>query len=130
MAQPAQICNVVIQQNGKYLLVQESQAKVYGLWNLPGGHKDPGETLEQAAAREAKEETGYSVDIKKEVFVFEKPQDGLVLHAFSAEITTGELHIPPDEILDAKWFSYQEVMAMKDLRSPEYITQAIKAAHR
>lgn len=32
-------------------------------WELPGGHVDPGETLEEAAARESLEETGVSVEV-------------------------------------------------------------------
>jgi 8-oxo-dGTP diphosphatase len=32
-------------------------------WEVPGGHVDPGETMEQAAARESFEETGVSVDV-------------------------------------------------------------------
>jgi ADP-ribose pyrophosphatase YjhB (NUDIX family) len=128
MAQQLRICNVVIEKDGKYLLVQEGQPKAYKLWNLPGGHVDSGETLEQTAAREALEETGYTVTILKQLLVFDKPQTNVLLHAYLAEITGGELHIPSEEILDAKWFSYNEIMTMEGLRDPEYITRAVKAA--
>ncbi len=129
MAQPGQVCNVVIEQDGKYLLVQESKPKAYKLWNLPGGHADNGETLEQAAIREAYEETNYRVTIVKQLVVIPRPEDGVVLQAYQAQITGGSLQLPPDEILDAKWFSYEEIMAKQDLRDSEYIMQAVKAAH-
>ena len=51
------VAGCVIQKDGKYLLVQEKQQKVYGLWNLPAGHVDEGETFEEAAIRESQEET-------------------------------------------------------------------------
>ena len=36
-----------------------------GAWVLPGGHIDPGESLEECALRELWEETGVKVDIEK-----------------------------------------------------------------
>jgi 8-oxo-dGTP diphosphatase len=130
VAQPVLVCNVVIEKDGRYLLVQEGQAVAYKLWNLPGGHVDGGETLKQTAAREAREETGYSVVILRQLLVFKKLENGPILHAYSAKITSGELRFPPDEILDAKWFSYEEIMSMENLRDQEYIVAAIKAAQR
>lgn len=120
------VCGVVLVQNGKYLLVQEKQEKVYGKWNLPAGHVDQGETLEQAATREAKEETGFEVIIKRHLITVHQAIDRPVLHAFEAEIVNGDLHFPEDELLDVKWFSYDEIIAMKDqLRNVEYILGAV-----
>lgn len=59
------VAGCVIKKDGNYLLVQERQPKVYGKWNLPAGHVDKDETIEQAAVREAKEETGYEVELIK-----------------------------------------------------------------
>lgn len=52
--------------NGNFLLVQEAKPSAYGLWNLPAGHVDPGETPRDAAVREAREETDYIVRIVSE----------------------------------------------------------------
>ena len=125
------VCSVVLKKAGKYLLVQEKQPHVYGKWNLPGGRVDEGETLEQAAVREALEETNYNVEIVKQIFVHHSVIDQPVLHAYSAKIIGGKLKYPVDEILDARWFSHAEILAKAtDLRNPEYIMGALAAAQK
>ncbi|MDQ2973735.1 MAG: NUDIX hydrolase [bacterium] len=104
---------VIKQRDGKYLLVQEKQPKVYGLWNLPAGHVDKGEQIEDAARREVKEETGYIVELDSEIGIYHETVESSVRHAFTAHIVGGELKVQEDEILDAGWFSYKEITNMK-----------------
>lgn len=52
---------VVIWRDGKVLLAQRGRPPRQGEWSIPGGAQHVGETLAQAAAREALEETGLSV---------------------------------------------------------------------
>lgn len=104
---------VIRRDDGKYLLVQEMQPKVYGLWNLPAGHVDKGETIEDAAAREVKEETGLDVELGDKIGIYHETIESPVRHAFAAKIIGGELKAQPDEILDAKWFSFDEITNMK-----------------
>jgi 8-oxo-dGTP diphosphatase len=123
------VASVVIRQNNKYLLIQEGQGKAKGLWNFPGGHVDPGETLRQAAEREAKEETGLKVKIGIELFVLPMDELGNELHAFAATILGGTLATDGKEILSARWLSITEIQAMTDhLRNVEYINGAIQKA--
>ena len=120
------VAGVVIQQNGKLLLIQEKQAKAYGKWNLPSGHVDQGETIEAAAIREAKEETGYDVEIDQALPVLHESAVHSVMHPFAAHITGGDLRYPDDEILAAKWFTPAEIRAMtSQLRSPNYVLGAL-----
>lgn len=128
MATTYMICGVVIEQDGKFLLVQEKKPKVYGQWNLPAGKVDAGESLEQAAVREAKEECGYDVELMAHVLTLHQAVDLPVFHAFKARIVDGSLKFPPHEILDAKWFTLDEIKNMKkDLRNQDYILGAIQA---
>jgi 8-oxo-dGTP pyrophosphatase MutT (NUDIX family) len=120
------VAGVVLQKDGKFLLVQEKQPKAYKQWNLPAGKVDKGETIEEAAVREAKEEVGYRVRLGKELPVIHPGMPHPVLHAFAAEIVDGELKFPENELLDAQWFTYEELQQL-DLRNTEYILGAIDA---
>lgn len=104
---------VIRREDGKYLLVQEMQPKVYGLWNLPAGHVDKGETIEAAAVREAKEETGFDVELDGKIGIYHETVESPVRHAFAANIIGGELKFQPDEILDVRWFGFDEITDMK-----------------
>lgn len=110
---------VILKENNKYLLVQEKQPKAYKLWNLPAGRIDVGETIEEGAIREAKEETGYEVKLKDRVGIYHENGDNAVKHVFTADIIGGELDIPEDEMFDAKWYSLEEIKSLEgELRAP------------
>jgi ADP-ribose pyrophosphatase YjhB (NUDIX family) len=103
---------VIRNDTGKYLLVQEAQPKVYGLWNIPAGHVDKGESIEHAAVREAKEESGLNVALKEKIGIWHTVVDEPIKHAFSVTILGGEIIPQPGEILDVQWFTYNEVSEM------------------
>jgi len=66
------IAGVVVVDDGKILIVQRSADEDIfpNLWEFPSGKKEPMEKVEEAAMREAKEETGLDVKIGKPVYVF------------------------------------------------------------
>lgn len=53
---------VVITKNQQVLLLRRRNVHGAGAWSTPGGHLDFGETPEQCAVREVKEETGLDID--------------------------------------------------------------------
>ncbi len=109
----AVVAGCVIKKDGKYLLVQEKQEKVYGLWNLPAGRVDIGDTIEQTAVKEAKEETGFDIELIRKIDIFQESATEPPKHAFEAKIIYGELKYPEDEILDARWFLFSEIEALR-----------------
>jgi ADP-ribose pyrophosphatase YjhB (NUDIX family) len=66
-------------QDGRILLVRELED---GCWTLPGGWADVGESPSVAAAREAREESGYEVHITKLAAVFDRDLHGHPFDAF------------------------------------------------
>lgn len=52
---------VVLNDTGEVLLIRRGEEPNKGLWSIPGGKQDPGETLAETAHREILEETGVTV---------------------------------------------------------------------
>src|SRR2546430_2200952 len=85
LAKKINISGVVLRdKQGRYLLVQERQAYVYGLWNWPAGHVNEGESLIDAAIREADEEVGLKVKIidLKPLYIGEGNKKEHIVHSF------------------------------------------------
>ncbi|MDB5175598.1 MAG: 8-oxo-dGDP phosphatase [Candidatus Saccharibacteria bacterium] len=121
-------------EQGEYLLVQEYQEKVRGMWNIPAGWQDDGETLKQTAIRETLEETGLKIviDDDEPLFTFENPYRGRKYNAFLGKITGGKLLPPLGEIIAIKWFSFaaiQELQANRGMRD-DWIIEAITRAEQ
>lgn len=118
----------VVEKGGKYLLVQEAQEKCRGKWNIPAGHLDPNETIFDAAKREVKEECGFDVELTGvcQIGTIKREDDAWVSVIFSTRVLNGDIKFDPNEILDAKWFTYEEIVNMKDqLRMESFVLGAI-----
>ena len=110
-----------ISKDGKILMLQEGGKRAYGLWSFPGGHVDEGETFEQAAIREADEESGYQVTLGKEIFhalISDQEYKGswgdtpeIEIKIFAANIIGGEMRLD-EQALDIKWLSQGEALAL------------------
>jgi 8-oxo-dGTP diphosphatase len=91
------------------------------LWNLPGGRVEVGESIGEAAFREVKEETGYSVNLTAKVAIFHEGVMNIMLkHVFAGEVTDGDLELfRKMRSMDAQWFSFEEMESMRDrIRMP------------
>jgi ADP-ribose pyrophosphatase YjhB (NUDIX family) len=120
------VAGVVLRKDGKYLMIQEKKPEVYGLWNFPMGKVDEGETIEDAAVREAKEESGYDVELVRKIDIYQRVANEATKHVFEAKIVGGELRRDEWEILDAKWFEFEEIVAMKDKMRGYWVAEAIE----
>lgn len=106
---------IVTDDSGRIALVKRKDNQ---LWALPGGGMELGESIEEGAVREVKEETGLDVEVVSLVGVYTNPRhvmaydDGEVRQQFSLCFTTklvgGELQFD-DESTDIAWVSETEL---------------------
>lgn len=115
---------MVVARDGDVLLHRRRDVPV---WDLPGGRLEPGELREQAAAREALEETGYDVAVRRLVGEYWRPQDpggGTLVHVLAAEVRGGAPIRRGPETLAVRWFPVDRLPFTLFRLSREYIRDA------
>ena len=87
----------VIRRDGLFYIQQRLENDIWGgLWEFPGGRLEPGETPDQAAVREVREETGWRVRITGafRTVVHHYTRYRVTLHSFRAELEPGQAREP------------------------------------
>lgn len=109
---------VVVDDDGRYLLVRRARDPGRGLWSVPGGRVEQGETDDQATCREVLEETGLRVEVVAHVGSVERPApDGgtFVIHDYRCTLASGA---EPgrvragDDAEEAGWFEREQLLTM------------------
>jgi 8-oxo-dGTP diphosphatase len=97
---PKLMVDVVIPSEAGIVLVRRGSEPYEGQWALPGGFVEVGETVRQAAVREAKEETGLTVGVSRLVGVYSEPDRDPRGHnvsvAFLASVLSGRMQAASD----------------------------------
>ncbi|XXM72335.1 NUDIX hydrolase [Lysinibacillus sphaericus] len=93
---------------GEHVLMVKNRGKNGSYYTLPGGAVEPGETLDEAAVREVKEETGLDAEIGDIFSVsegfFEDRGHHAVFFIFRGKVTGGEITVSmPEEIEEVTW---------------------------
>ena len=110
-------CLAVIRSDGRILLVPHYETDAGQVqWNLPGGKVGFGESLQQAAVREVKEEAGITAAViglldVSEVIIPERPWHSVTI-TYLAEPVEGRLIAEPDHRYGRKeprWFAEEEL---------------------
>ncbi len=86
----AEVVAAAIVKDGRLLLAQRTRpAELAGMWELPGGKVEPGETPAAALERELNEELGVEAAAGERIGVDVPLAGGLVLRAYLAELVHG-----------------------------------------
>jgi 8-oxo-dGTP diphosphatase len=101
---------VIRDETGRILLIKRGHEPGKGLWSVPGGRIEPGETDQQAVVREVREETGLEVECGPLLGAIDRPgMSGTILQIsdYRAVVVGGEL-IAGDDAADARWLTVEE----------------------
>ncbi len=96
---------VIKDDQGRLLLIKRGHEPGAGLWSLPGGRIEPGETDAEALVREMREETGLDVQAGPLLGSVRRPAPGgnvLDIRDYGATITGGTLRAG-DDAAEARW---------------------------
>ncbi len=102
---PVPVAVVIATLKEKILLVHRANAPLQGYWAPPAGYIEIDETLEEGAAREVQEETGYQVAIDKLLQVHSRPNTGIIFVIYQGRIIGGQPRRDEIETLDMGLFA-------------------------
>jgi ADP-ribose pyrophosphatase YjhB (NUDIX family) len=106
---------IVVDAQGRFLMVKRGQEPAKGRWSVPGGRKEAGESDEEATIREVGEETGLQVIVKELVGSVERDAPDGSVYVIRDYLCSPVDGIDPavvraaDDADDAGWFTEQEV---------------------
>jgi NAD+ diphosphatase len=97
---------IVAVTRGDEILLARGRRFVDPIYSVLAGFVDPGESLEQAVAREIHEEVGVEVEDVRYFGSQPWPFPHSLMVGFTARWARGEIEIDPEEIVDAAWFRF------------------------
>jgi 8-oxo-dGTP pyrophosphatase MutT (NUDIX family) len=131
---------VLVDDRDRVLLVQFENGRGVRWWAAPGGGVEPGETIEQALAREAKEELGLS-DVGAARFTFEREvifenllgetirqhEHFFVGRCRSHSVSADRLdHLRNEGVIAVRWWTIDELMHTDEMVFPDGLAEVLR----
>jgi ADP-ribose pyrophosphatase YjhB (NUDIX family) len=105
---PKVVVGILPIRDGRVLLLRRAIEPRLGSWTCPGGFLEMGESVEEGARREAREELGIEVGDLKLLGVYSRPRGGVVVIVYLAGLTGDEVQ-PGAEALETAFFPPDDV---------------------
>ncbi len=104
---------IVFDPDGRVLIVQRGKPPGEGLWSVPGGRLEPGESIEAAIAREVLEETGLHVEVGPHAETLERVGETYhyIIHDHIARVLRGTLSAG-DDARAVRWATAAELATL------------------
>ena len=122
---PRVIAVAVVERDGRFLVQRREEEPFQGLWEFPGGKLERGESLEEAARRECREERGLDVDVLGllDVFAHAYPPPGphVVLVCYLARPRSGS------EPRGGRWVTLSELRSIEMLPANSRLVERLVA---
>jgi 8-oxo-dGTP diphosphatase len=130
---PQVAVGAIVIKDKKILLVKRTNDPGKGCWSIPGGSVELGETLQESAEREIREETGLIVTAKDPIQTFdliERDEKGhirfhYVIIDLIADFVSGEPH-PGDDATDAGWFNAEQLKVIQLSKNTKELLRKIQ----
>lgn len=105
---PKPVAGTLALKDGRILLIRRGNEPKHGFWSFPTGFIDIGDTPEETAIREAKEEADVEVELDRLLGVYSDTKRTVVLIVYVGRIVSG---VPKGcaEALDARLFDSQSL---------------------
>ncbi|TDC90951.1 NUDIX domain-containing protein [Actinomadura sp. 7K507] len=100
---------IVRDDQGRVLLLRHRLWPAYRAWGLPGGYINAGERLEDGVAREIREETSLEVEVTGRPVGVASGFQHRVEAYYEARVTGGRLELDTAEILEARWYAFDDL---------------------
>lgn len=105
---PKLVVGSVVAHEGRFLLCRRAIEPRKGFWTLPAGFMEHGETVEDGARREAREEANADIVIRDLLAVYSIPRIAQVQIMYRAELATPDIS-PGVESLEVGLFAWEEI---------------------
>ena len=115
---------IMLVTDGDECLLGRQTAWPHKVYSTLAGFVEPGESLEEAVAREVQEEAGIRVSDVRYHSSQPWPFPGSLMLGFTAVATTRDIELQTDELEDARWFTRDELRAAEEVRLPSQISIA------
>lgn len=131
------VAGVVVNREGKWLVVNKTYGGLKGVWSLPAGFVNVGETADEAVVREIKEETGIDVEVTGLIglrtgVIRNEISDNMAIFCCKQQDEHQPTIIQEEELFDAKWITLEEIVnemnvsvMLKEMASQELISHQL-----
>lgn len=110
----------------EFLATQRGYGDYKGFWEFPGGKTEPGETPQQALARELKEELAIDVCVEDFIVTVEHdyPSRHITMHCYFCKIISGELTLLEHD--SARWLTKQDLRSVNWLPADVTVVEKLE----